>query len=99
MASILYVVCALRGLHFLQEFRSNIYQVQLGHILYAGLLVKTLKRGGPEHDQAPSGLHCPKSLLGIKPGGEDCLAAPAREVLFFAEILVYVGAETFSKAK
>jgi hypothetical protein len=85
--------------HFLQEFRGNIYKAQLGHILYVGLVRKTPKRGGPVSDRVLSEVHCPKSLLGIKPGSEDCLAAPACEVLFFAEILVYLGAETMCKVR
>jgi hypothetical protein len=59
----------------------------------------TMKRGGPVRDQVPSRVHCPKSLLGINSGVEDCPAALACEVLFFAKILVYVIAETFSKVR
>jgi hypothetical protein len=60
---------------------------------------KTLKRGGPVRDRVPSRVHCPKFLLGIKPGGKDCLTTPVCEVLFFTGIIKYEGAETFSDLK
>jgi hypothetical protein len=84
-------------IHFLQDFRGNVNHAQLGHILYVGLARKSLKRGGPVRDLIPARAHCSKYLLGFKPGTKDCLTTPVCEVLLSAEILVYVGAETFGK--
>jgi hypothetical protein len=76
----------------MHEFRGNVHYAQLGHNLFIGLVRKTLKGGCSIRGQVPARINCSESLLGVKPGAEDCLTPPVCEVFLFAEIQLYVSA-------